>query len=419
MKRYLFWQSWIGLVISVSLMLQAHAQTNTARTGQFFRGTGNDQQYHSLVVALDFQKGIPLDNIGGIATNLFDWSAPTYYHLNATNAASRIPFENSIVAFGSRVGGSPLYVGRKYSWGVYGGEFDPEISPYLYIEAYYRTNFEFTNYFFLFLPNHAFYPDYWRDFATNGFATNLTELGLTVRAYNVPERAWGVSPYYSYVLTLEAQPEATNYIFDFYLLGYTDQGDMVVDDTGDSAYSDLFTAEFDERPPGQAVFLDQPHFDGTPLPPEYAGKSVEELTNFTASATNAVWLTNDTGYLTVDQSPELRRHPLLDQLVTDLRNDPLALTAYVVNEIELTDALAYGEDGQVPEDSVNLGGVNRSALGTFLEKQGSPTEQCALLVYLLRQAGYPAAYVFHQQQFGTAGLALEQAAADADSRSRR
>ena len=43
---------------------------------------------------------------------------------------------------------------------------------------------------------------------------------------------------------------------------------------------------------------------------------------------------------------------------------------------------------------ITCGGVDRSALGTFLEGQGSPIEQCELLVYLLRQAGYPAAYVF-------------------------
>src|ERR1700722_8183254 len=36
--------------------------------------------------------------------------------------------------------------------------------------------------------------------------------------------------------------------------------------------------------------------------------------------------------------------------------------------------------------------IHRSAYGTFLEKQGSPWEQCALLIYLLRQAGYTALY---------------------------
>ncbi len=90
----------------------------------------------------------------------------------------------------------------------------------------------------------------------------------------------------------------------------------------------------------------------------------------------------------------LTADPLLDQLVADLNSDPLALANYVQNEIELTDAIAYRDDGSVATESVNEGGVNRSAVGVYLEGQGSPVEQCALLVYLLRQAGYPATYVF-------------------------
>ncbi|MGC3990595.1 MAG: transglutaminase domain-containing protein [Chthoniobacteraceae bacterium] len=43
---------------------------------------------------------------------------------------------------------------------------------------------------------------------------------------------------------------------------------------------------------------------------------------------------------------------------------------------------------------MNEGGVNRTALQTFLEGQGSPSEQCALLVYLLRKAGVPCGYVY-------------------------
>src|SRR6185437_4937353 len=44
--------------------------------------------------------------------------------------------------------------------------------------------------------------------------------------------------------------------------------------------------------------------------------------------------------------------------------------------------------------TVTQDGVNRSALDVYQEGEGSPMEQCALLVYLLRAAGYPAAYVF-------------------------
>jgi RHS repeat-associated protein len=60
----------------------------------------------------------------------------------------------------------------------------------------------------------------------------------------------------------------------------------------------------------------------------------------------------------------------------------------------LTDAVDVDEMGVVTNIAVNLGGVSRGALGVFLEGQGSPTEQCALLVYLLRQAGVPAVYCF-------------------------
>ena len=74
-------------------------------------------------------------------------------------------------------------------------------------------------------------------------------------------------------------------------------------------------------------------------------------------------------------------------------NDPLALANYVINQIGLVDAIDYNTN-YTYQTTVNLGGVNRSALDTFQEGQGSPMEQCALLVYLLRQAGVPATYVF-------------------------
>ncbi len=74
-------------------------------------------------------------------------------------------------------------------------------------------------------------------------------------------------------------------------------------------------------------------------------------------------------------------------------NDPLALANYVINEIGLVDEVDYDTNyNTLP--AINLGGVNRSALGTFQEGQGSPMEQCALQVYLLRHAGVPATYLF-------------------------
>jgi hypothetical protein len=80
--------------------------------------------------------------------------------------------------------------------------------------------------------------------------------------------------------------------------------------------------------------------------------------------------------------------------VASMGNDPIALANYVINSIDLTDPMDYSDNGNVAEQSINPGGVTPGRFGTFMEKQGSPIDQCALLVYLLRQAGVPAVYEF-------------------------
>lgn len=90
-------------------------------------------------------------------------------------------------------------------------------------------------------------------------------------------------------------------------------------------------------------------------------------------------------------TPELRQHSVLDEFVEKYNYDPIALTNYVFNEIELIDEMSYNQSPE-PEISLDPGGVQRSALAVFLEKKGSPTEQCALLVYFLRKCGIPAGY---------------------------
>src|SRR5208282_253997 len=169
---------------------------------------------------------------------------------------------------------------------------------------------------------------------------------------------------------------------------------MVTNSAGAVGWDRLYSVDFQVRPPWRSVFIDQPQFNGTPMPSFYQGASLSELTNLNAVVTNTISLTAS-AYTNLDDSPELRRHPTLDQLVANFNNDPVAIANYVQNQIELTDALAYNENnGQASAPAVNEGGVNRSALDVYLEGQGSPVEQCALLVYMLRQAGYPAAYVF-------------------------
>ncbi len=79
--------------------------------------------------------------------------------------------------------------------------------------------------------------------------------------------------------------------------------------------------------------------------------------------------------------------PLIDQFVEELKKDPLAIAAYITNEIALVDPFLSKSLGAfVPPP------IHRSCLATFLEKQGSAWEQCQLLIYALGRAGYRAVY---------------------------
>ncbi len=94
------------------------------------------------------------------------------------------------------------------------------------------------------------------------------------------------------------------------------------------------------------------------------------------------------GSLRLEKGDELIPHPLLNQLVVELKKDPLAIAQYVQNEIDLADPFIFRTQDKVFEAPL----LHRSALGTFLEGEGSAWEQCALLIYLLEEAGFKATY---------------------------
>ena len=152
----------------------------------------------------------------------------------------------------------------------------------------------------------------------------------------------------------------------------------------------------------QTVFIDRDAYQNIIHPPEYWGASALELIGQGAFAVNdpvvtiadIVWADSDSdgyGDVPTTVSWELKEHYLLNRLVEDLAGDPIALAAYVQNEISLTQGFQsiQGDTSGVLQSAT----IVRGAYGTYLEKQGSPWEQCALLVYLLRRAGYPAAIV--------------------------
>ncbi|PCI77094.1 hypothetical protein COB21_03440, partial [Candidatus Aerophobetes bacterium] len=78
----------------------------------------------------------------------------------------------------------------------------------------------------------------------------------------------------------------------------------------------------------------------------------------------------------------------LDHLVDELGNDPLLIAQYVQNEIAFSDPFMQQEAGVFLAPA-----AARNPLMTYLDRKGSPWEQCELLVYLLDKAGLSPFYV--------------------------
>jgi len=129
----------------------------------------------------------------------------------------------------------------------------------------------------------------------------------------------------------------------------------------------LCTAHFVEPPPWQLGALTKPGLAGFSVP----------LCKQSAIQHS----TNSSRY-------HYDKHPALIQFVQDMAKDPISLAQYVQNEIELDLNSLKLEDGLFKESF-----RKRSPLSTFLEGQGSPSDQCDLLVHLLELAGYNAALI--------------------------
>jgi hypothetical protein len=397
-----------GVTTDAIVTLVPNSETTNSVTlpeDRYWRGSGTDPTYWSMVVPLDSETGTVYSNMNGNCSNLYtglsSWSSTTYYHYNASNsapqnvAANRIPFNNPIVAFGERVGGTPLYYSQPYQFGIYAGDSVLSNQP-IVIQAYYRTNYQLAGTVNIYAPSiFNSNSNAWVNYTTNGFQFTTNAFGLTTTVSGSPSLDYGAFSWGALVLTHTASTQATNYYYVIGIEGYPADGNysMAIDSGDNIQPSLLYSLEFESRPPWRSVFIDQPHFDGKPLPPFYDGMTLAEMMTNSPPVTNAVSFTPSAA-TNLDDSPELRRSPVLDSFVASMNNDPIALANYVINQIGLTDPMDYSDDGNVSEQSINLGGITRGALGTFMEKQGSPWDQCALLVYLLRQAGVPAVYEF-------------------------
>jgi RHS repeat-associated protein len=410
-----------------------------AQSVRFNRGEAGTISLNSFVLPLDLETGVRLDLNGDdeyqFATR--PWflriarsaiQHPQKIIVDATPSTNLTSFhiENPIAAFGREAGGMKLYTGQAYTFGIYAGVYDENVSEtnLIKISAYSRsgrsfsgngTNISPSTTWTIPLPRRFGANSSWGTYASNGFSILVTNSSLITKAEIVdatipfgPPAIWGLtwlggsavanSTLAGYRLTHTATD--TNYYYKIEALGRAQIGanwlvNFATNSSGQWTPIPLYTLDFDAALPTRAQFLDNPYFRGIPLPPEYAGRSAAELGGLIAAATNdfSTALANS-AYTNLDSSPELVRHPVLTQFVNDMGRDPLVLASYVVNEIALCDPLSCDVSDRAINGAVSSPGVKRSALGVYLEKRGSPTEQCALLIALLREAGYQAGYVF-------------------------
>ncbi len=390
---------------------------------RFARGplnVGMDLAYQTYVLSIDHLKGIGLDPLGNNASKFplgLPWferiSGGSLYQVANTNPVTYpTVYQNPVAAYGSVGGGSPLYVNQSYRFAFGAGM---EVNTINYVDfriSVYRksdfaagqTNVAAAGTYTISLPRPGDTAG-WSAFAQNGFVKTIRpeDIGgypLTTKIEFIEgatvNDAYGKPVSAPFLITHTASSSDYDYRIDY--AGNTDVNGVSVPmnisvPASSPTYGYGYTLDFTDRAPWVSTFISAPHFDGVAMPSEYVGKSINELLKVSTPVTYQFAAPNS-DYTTLDESPELRTNPILDKFVNDMGANPITLTNYVLNQIQLTDALSYNDSGAVNETSINPGGVNRSALGTFLEKQGSPTEQCALLVYLLRKANVPCGYVF-------------------------
>lgn len=432
-------KSLLGIAAAaLAFLTTSIAQTHpTAEARRFTRGvptglaafTGNASYYQSAVIPADQQRGIALNATGNNAAlygNAPEAQLPWFcrvqrnprYHITANQAGALgyAAIDNPIAAFGELGGGTPLYSNRDYRFGAFAGFRNYSDAQNLRrgifrIRAYLasalasgQTNVAHSDEttFELPWPGDANWNQFLLAGATkvvdfHGLKTTIEIVGGAVSDGN-PEQWYTWND--PFIITHRASSTAYYFVVEFQ--GWTVAGidypivtNTLPASTATAGFSPLYVLDFTGQPAWRSTFVHAPQFAGEPVPSWYYGKSLQELqgTWGFSPSTPPDSMKSDVGPNYLDSySAELRSHTLLDDFVTSMGSDPIALANYVFNEIELTDPVSYNENGDLNEASINCGGLNRGALATFLEKQGNPWEQSALLVYLLRRANVPAVY---------------------------
>ncbi len=183
-----------------------------ARHTRFIRGYGYDETYLSFVIPLDGQKGVKLYPQGGNTDVLFQTNLWTdvLEHYNNHYHDEPIAFTSPIAGFGSRVGGTALYCGQQYNFGVYAGDPEPHTTNAIAIAVYDKNTWGLTNTIYLPIPRPN-QSNEWATFLLNGYTTSTNAYGLTTTlSFSFPEALWGPTNAGCFRLTHSATP--TNYL---------------------------------------------------------------------------------------------------------------------------------------------------------------------------------------------------------------
>ena len=400
----------------------------------FRRGTGDTNERNTTVLALDGQAGlrsVDLALVSGLD------SVPMHY--SAGSSDYTVPASEPIANFGTWRGPSQLLTNVTYDFGVSAGDISlpltgvfgedaiannstPSTLSGFYLVVKDRSSGRFLARLPMTMPEVG--TTEWAELIEDGMRKQFEfpQYGLTSWIKVSSGREWNartqsVTPF-NYILTHMANEDSAAYAFQIeaassiYGQPFIKYGTGAYE--GNASTNLLYSLAFDNGQPWRAASFNLSH-SGQLLPSSYLGSdprnvsiSQESLSNLRLRELNAT----NTGagalldfsnpdvvtefaekYSLVDNAPELKNHPILDQLVADYSYDPIALARFVFNEIEVVDYIGVHPgltETNIPVE-VTLGGLRRDALAVLQEGQGSPREICILLTYILRQCGIPAA----------------------------
>jgi|GEM_PF-3220509 len=367
--------------------------------------------------------------------------------------------ENPLVAFGAGALSTPFYVGEPYTVALYAGPwfrlFETGFSGDLKVQVYNKQTGAFVTEKVISIPRPEQTFDTtisghsvmgWDNFANNDYVLDdslqvadpmgggTTVLKLRIRQVIGYDKAqkWGVN---GSGAPLIIEQTALSKDYGFVVAAYAKPGGLAISDPVSPTVPralPMYCFDAVPRPPWRVELADTPQFSGEPLPPQYIGKTRTDIVppslgspkvflqqetfdgvNMTVQSQSTDLTYGPDTFATAlstpdpaDESKAINR--LLDEMGVTVGSSATTQTAmslanFVINEIELTDGLQIPEQGLNGygiggiSNAINAGSANRGPGATLLEKQGSPLEQCALLMHLYRKAGMPAVLMLPQQ----------------------